>query len=73
MSKVLAITGRVLPVTNENVRLEATFENGATVLGESNIFYCKKEQDCRIQPRPPAAGASQGAGRRRWRPFGRPT
>ena len=49
LSKVLAITGRVLPVTNENVQLEATFENGATVLGESHIFYCKKEQDCRIQ------------------------
>ena len=49
LSKVLAITGRVLPVTNENVRLEATFENGATVLGESHIFYCKKEQDCRIR------------------------
>ena len=49
LSKVLAITGRVLPVTNENVQLEATFENGATVLGESHIFYCKKEQDCRIR------------------------
>ena len=49
LSKVLAITGRVLPVTNENVRLEATFENGATVLGESQISYCKKEQDCRIR------------------------
>ena len=49
LSKVLAITGRVLPVTNENVQLEATFENGATVLGESHIFYCKKEQGCRIR------------------------
>lgn len=49
LSKVLAITGRVLPVTNESVRLEATFENGTTVLGESNIFRCKKEQDCRIR------------------------
>ena len=28
MSEVLAISGRVLPVTNENVALEATFENG---------------------------------------------
>lgn len=49
LSKVLAITGRVLPVTNESVQLEATFENGATVLGESHIFRCKKEQDCRIR------------------------
>ena len=49
MGDVLAITGRVLPVTTADVQLEATFENGATVLGESHIFYCKKEQDCRIQ------------------------
>ena len=60
LSQVLAITGRVLPVTNQNVALEATFENGATVLGESRIFYCKKQQDCRIQkvrllPQNPAA------------------
>ena len=49
LSQVLAITGRVLPVTNENVQLEATFENGAKVIGESSIFKCKKEQDCRIK------------------------
>lgn len=49
MSEVLAITGRVLPVTNEDVRLEATFENGTSVVGESKIFKFKKEQDCRIQ------------------------
>ncbi|WP_186564349.1 gluconeogenesis factor YvcK family protein [Lawsonibacter celer] len=49
MSQVLAITGRVLPVTNADVALEATFENGANVLGESKIFAFKKEQDCRIE------------------------
>ena len=49
MSQVLAITGRVLPVTNENVSLEATFENGTRVLGESKICDFKKAQDCRIQ------------------------
>ncbi len=49
MSEVLAITGRVLPVTNEDVNLEAEFENGARVVGESKIFQCKKEQDCRIR------------------------
>lgn len=49
MSEVLAITGRVLPVTNADVQLEAEFENGASVVGESKIFYCKKEQDCRIR------------------------
>ena len=48
MSQVLAISGRVLPVTNADVRLEATFENGTHVLGESKIFRFKKEQDCRI-------------------------
>lgn len=49
MSEVLAITGRVLPVTNANVQLEAEFENGVRVVGESKISYCKKEQDCRIR------------------------
>lgn len=49
MSQVLAITGRVLPVTTADVRLEAEFENGATVVGESKIFYCKKREDCRIK------------------------
>lgn len=64
MSEVLAITGRVLPVTNENVQLEATFENGTSVLGESKIFRFKKEQDCRIHSvrllpeRPPALPAA---------------
>ncbi len=49
MSEVLAITGRVLPVTTADVQLEAEFENGATVVGESKIFYCKKQEDCRIR------------------------
>ena len=49
MSEVLAITGRVLPVTNENVALEAVFENGASIRGESKIFAFKKAQDCRIE------------------------
>lgn len=49
MSEVLAITGRVLPVTNSDVRLEAIFENGSRVVGESKIFQFKKEQDCRIK------------------------
>ena len=49
MSQVLAITGQILPVTDENVQLEAQFENGATVLGESRICQFKKEQSCRIR------------------------
>lgn len=48
MSQVLAITGRVLPVTNANVLLQATFENGAQVIGESKIADFKKQQDCRV-------------------------
>ena len=49
MSEVLAITGRVLPVTTADVQLEAEFENGASVVGESKIFYCKKRENCRIK------------------------
>ncbi len=49
MSQVLAISGRVLPVTNANVLLEATFENGTRVVGESKICAFKKQQDCRIR------------------------
>lgn len=49
MSEVLAITGRVLPVTTADVQLEAEFENGSSVIGESKIFYCKKREDCRIK------------------------
>ena len=48
MSEVLAITGRVLPVTTADVQLEASFENGTSVVGESKIFYFKKQEDCRI-------------------------
>ena len=48
MSQVLAITGRVIPVTSADVQLEAIFENGARVVGESKIYHFKKEQDCRI-------------------------
>ena len=64
MSQVLAITGRILPVTNANVALQATFENGATVVGESKIAAFKKAQDCRIRRvellpgRPPALPAT---------------
>ena len=60
MGRVLAITGRVLPVTSADVQLEAVFENGSSVVGESSIFAFKKEQDCRIsrvalRPEKPAA------------------
>lgn len=48
MSDVLAITGRVLPVTNENVYLSAEFSDGTEVLGESKIAAFKKSSDRRI-------------------------
>ncbi len=49
MGQVLAITGRVLPVTEENIHLQAQFEDGSTVFGESAIFYHKKATRKRIQ------------------------
>ena len=48
MGEVLAITGRVLPVTEADIRLQAQFDDGSTVLGESNIFYHKKDTRRRI-------------------------
>jgi len=48
MNEVLAVTGSVVPVTTSDVHLEALFEDGSTVLGESSIFFHKKEHDCRI-------------------------
>lgn len=49
MSQVLAITGKILPVTNENVLLEAELENGVRILGESVIPDGKKAENCRIR------------------------
>ncbi|MDD3165631.1 MAG: YvcK family protein [Oscillospiraceae bacterium] len=49
MGDVLAITGCVLPVTNQCVNLEAEFENGVRVLGESKIAAAKKDNDCDIR------------------------
>ncbi len=48
MSQVLAIRGTILPVTNENIQLEAVFENGTRICGESKIFAFKKQQNCGI-------------------------
>ena len=60
MGDVLAITGRVLPVTNQDVHLEAEFHDGSRVLGESKIFYAKKNNNSlirkvRLVPERPAA------------------
>lgn len=41
-NEVLAVKGRVLPVTVENVQLVATFDDGSTMLGETEIVeQCK--------------------------------
>ncbi len=48
MADVLAITGKVLPVTNENVWLTAHFADGSIIFGESNINYAKLKKRCRI-------------------------
>lgn len=48
MGEVLAITGKVLPVTEADVHLQAQFDDGSTVFGESAIFYHKKETRKRI-------------------------
>ena len=49
LSQVLAITGQVLPVTNANIRLEAEFENGRRITGESSICLMKQQENCRIR------------------------
>ena len=50
MSQVLAITGRVLPVTNGGRAAGGgTLKTAPRVVGESKIFYCKKQEDCRIR------------------------
>ena len=49
LSEVLAITGRVLPVTTEDVRLMACFDDGTEVFGESKIAEHKKQTDKRIK------------------------
>ena len=48
LSEVLAITGRVLPVTSEDVHLLAHFDDGTEIIGESKIRSFKKEGDRRI-------------------------
>lgn len=49
MNEVLAVTGKVLPVTDADCNLVADFENGASVVGESKIAIKKKQHNCRIQ------------------------
>jgi len=60
MSDVLAITGRVLPVSNEDVTLIAEFQDGSTVRGESAIQVRKSRtrgviKSVRLEPEHPQA------------------
>lgn len=60
MSEVLAISGRVLPVSNENIRLVAEFDDGTEALGESFIAHHKSVHNgnirrIRLIPERPAA------------------
>lgn len=49
MSDVLAVTGRVLPVTLEDVTLCAELEDGSIVSGESQIGHHGSFNKCRIK------------------------
>ncbi len=49
MSDILAITGRVLPVTNTNINLRALFEDGSSVIGETAITRKKQETHLSIE------------------------
>lgn len=48
MSRILKITGKVVPVTLENVKLNAEMEDGTIVSGETNIDLPKHNPDLRI-------------------------
>jgi uncharacterized cofD-like protein len=49
ISDILAVTGKVLPVSNEDVHLVAYLENGKVFNGESNIPMRVKEENSRIK------------------------
>lgn len=64
MSQVLAITGQVLPVTNEDIALQAEFNDGSLIRGETHITDYKRTTDAIIHrmrldpPAPPALPAA---------------
>ncbi len=49
MSDVLAVTGKVLPITLDDVRLCAETDNGNTILGEFNIGHRDLTDDSKIE------------------------
>lgn len=61
-SKVLAITGKVLPVTLEDVHLHARFNDGKDIIGETEIVEYGKENHtniCSIELIPKSPNANQ--------------
>lgn len=48
VGEVLAIKGRVLPVTTQDIHMYASFSDGAQIMGESRIPTAKKAHNCRI-------------------------
>ena len=63
MGEVLAITGRVLPVTNQSVHLEAEVCQRQPRVGREQDFLCQKAQRLPDPPGAPGAGASQAPAR----------
>lgn len=49
LSRILKISGRVLPVTLQSARLRAHLEDGTTVAGETNIDLPKHNADLKIE------------------------
>ena len=49
MGEVLSITGRILPVTIDDVHIRAYFEDDSMVVGESKIAAAKNERHSRIK------------------------
>ncbi len=47
--EVLAVQGRVLPVTEQDVRLNAVLEDGTEIMGESNIGHHNRHHPGRIR------------------------
>lgn len=62
MSEVLAITGKVLPVTLKDLRLSALMKDNTIVSGESNIGHAASEENpiVRLSITPPDADATRG-------------
>jgi 2-phospho-L-lactate transferase/gluconeogenesis factor (CofD/UPF0052 family) len=66
---MLRTVGRILPVTRENVTLEALLEDGSRVSGESEINRCaRKIRRLSVQPRraAPTPGVIEAILRRTW-------